>query len=405
MRISMSHDANGFKVKTSLCYMYVSIFECNTTAMKKIEPKRNHLIGLQENKKNLMDVIHPQNEKIADKEVDDIDLDEGGGVDGVNTNQPPFTLDEYLKSNETVILQNVLNELKNANIQKWRDKTIDDLFPALLTNGEMLIEETAVKELNIICMELHCATGQNWSSSNMVKAEIVNVIVKAFGGDSTITVQRQCKKVFHPESLVTSCVNYIKGAEFPKKHIQIPIASLRQIENKCAWYRKSTIHTHAFVPTEMQNQVETLDFFSYPEYSVERGQLEFRTFDFTHVLSNLHTQILTRGLDYCKKEHFEHLSTNKPGILSLALVFEKTDQQNAFTAMRMFNYDVKHYMHENDFTQTADFIKLVRNWHDACNRCGLSADTSVLYLTDMHKFLIKGVNFNAVPFPISGKIH
>ena len=87
------HDANRFKVKMSLCYMYVSIFECNTTAMKKIELKRNRLIGLQKNEKNLMDVIHPQNETIADKEVDDIDLDKGRGVDGVNTNQPLFTLD------------------------------------------------------------------------------------------------------------------------------------------------------------------------------------------------------------------------------------------------------------------------------------------------------------------------
>ena len=98
------HDANGFKVKTSLRYMYMSIFECNNTAMKKIELKRNRLIGLQENEKNLMDVIHPQNETIADKEVDDIDLDKGGGVDGVNINQPLFTLDEYLKSNDSVIL-------------------------------------------------------------------------------------------------------------------------------------------------------------------------------------------------------------------------------------------------------------------------------------------------------------
>ena len=138
----------------------------------------------------MMDVIHPQNETIADKEADDINLDKGGGVDSVNINQPLFTLDEYLKSNDSVILQNILNELKNVNIQKWRDKTINDLFPTLLTNGEMLMEETTVKELNIICIELHCATGQNWSSSNMVKAETVNVIVKAFGSDSTVTVQR-----------------------------------------------------------------------------------------------------------------------------------------------------------------------------------------------------------------------
>ena len=81
----------------------------------------------------------------------------------------------------------------------------------------------------------------------------------------------------------------------------------------------------------------------------------------------MRTQILTRGLDYCKKEHFEHLSTNNPSLLSLALVFEKTDQQNAFTAMHMFNYDVERYMRSKGFVQTADFIRLVRNWHDACN--------------------------------------
>ena len=117
--------------------------------------------------------------------------------------------------------------------------------------------------------------------------------------------------------------------------------------------------------------METLEFFSYPEYSIKRNQLEFRTFDFTHILTNLQTQILTRGFDYCKKEHFEYLSLKKPGLLSLVLVFEKTDQQNAFTAMQMFNYDVECFMCENKFKETAEFICLVRNWHDACNRCGL----------------------------------
>ena len=83
----------------------------------------------------------------------------------------------------------------------------------------------------------------------------------------------------------------------------------------------------------MQGEIKTFDFFSYPEFCHARNQLEFRAFDFTRVLTNLHTQILTRGLEYCKREHFEHLSIHKPGLLSLALVFEETDQQNAFTAI------------------------------------------------------------------------
>ena len=117
------------------------------------------------------------------------------------------------------------------------------------------------------------------------------------------------------------------------------------------------------------------------------------------------TQVLTRGLDYCKKEHFEHLSINKPGLLSLALVFKKTDQQNAFTAMWIFNYDVEHYMWEQYFPDTADFIKLVRNWYDAYNSHGLSADTRVSSLTGMYEFLTRGINFTHCTLPVSRKIH
>ena len=195
----------------------------------------------------------------------------------------------------------------------------------------------------------------------------------------------------------------MKSVEFPKEHIQIPLASLFQIEIRNKWYSNATIPTLCNVPSKKRNQTKIVELFSYPEYSEERNQIEFRTFDFTHVLTNLRTQILTRGLEYCKKEHFEHFSTNSPGLLSLALVFEKTDQQNAFTAMRMFNYHVERYMWENKFDATVDFIKLVRNWHDACNRRGLSADSRVTALVDMLEFLTDGVNFNCIPFQYPGR--
>ena len=146
-----------------------------------------------------------------------------------------------------------------------------------------------------------------------------------------------------------------------------------------------------------------MEYFSYPNYSQVRHQVEFRTFDFTHILTNLRMQILTRGLEYCHKEHFEHLSRNRPDILSLALVFDKTDQQNAFTAMRMFNYDVERYMCKNRFVDTANFIQLVRNWHDACNRRGIPSDDIVHALKKMHKFLTNGINFNCVPFQYPGR--
>ena len=141
-----------------------------------------------------------------------------------------------------------------------------------------------------------------------------------------------------------------------------------------------------------------IELFSYPELSMSKSQLEFHTFDFTHILTNLRTQILTRGLDSCPKKHFEELSETRPDILSLAVVFDKIDQQNAFTAMRMFNCDVETFMRSKGYVETADFITIVRNWHNACNKRGISADNRVCVLYKMHKFLTDGINFNCVPF-------
>ena len=301
--------------------MYISIFHCNEETGKKPETKRNRLVGLQDTESNLLDVIKPQKDQNVDVDINEQDEDVN---EAANENERTLSLDEYLKSDDCVILPNIINELKSSNPDKWSNKSIDDLFPTLLTNGTSLLEETTIKELNIGCLELCCATGRNWSSSNMVKVEIVKEIVKAFSGNNFVNIECRKKKIFNPESLVTLCVNVMKSNALPKKHIQIPLGSLWQIEHQ--WFLRASVPLKCYVPSSTQGEMWSIDFFSYPEFCNARNQLEFRTIDFTHVLTNLHTQILTRGLEYCKKEHFEHLSTHKPGLLSLALVFEKTDQ-------------------------------------------------------------------------------
>ena len=109
-------------------------------------------------------------------------------------------------------------------------------------------------------------------------------------------------------------------------------------------------------------------------------------------------QILTHGFDFCPKHHFEELCKDRPDILSIASVFDKIDMQNAFTAMKMFHYNVERWMKDEGYLETAKFIKLVCNWHDACNRRGLTADTRVHYLNELHVFLTHGINFNCLPF-------
>ena len=351
-------------------------------------------IGLNENENSLLDILVTNN----NQGEDDID---NANTDNYAPLEDNLTLDNYLNSNKTPLLRNILNELQNFNSTKWKDTTVDEIFPELLTDGDLLLKRTMVKELQIICMELRCTTGRIWSSSQMVKSEIVNTIVNSFAMKNE---KRHVTQNYKPESLLQECTNLIKGPDYRVEHRQVPLASLTQIELRKQWYENATTPLFGIVPgNDISVETEHFPYFSYPDFNTERKQLEFKTFDFTHILTNLRTQILTRGLPYCKKEHFEKLCHDRPDILSISLVSEKIDQQNAFTAMRMFNYDVEKYMGDNKFLDTADFVKLVHEWHEACNKRGLVADERVRKLHAMHQFLNKGVNFDAIPFQFPGR--
>ena len=54
-------------------------------------------------------------------------------------------------------------------------------------------------------------------------------------------------------------------------------------------------------------------------------------------------------------------------------------------------------MTERGSTVTAYFVRLTRNWHNACNKRGLSAETRVQYLFEMHHFLTAGIDFDKFP--------
>ena len=147
-----------------------------------------------------------------------------------------------------------------------------------------------------------------------------------------------------------------------------------------------------------------MELFAYPEQSV-KGELLFCTFDYTHILTNMHSHILTHGYDYCKKEDFEWIVDNTTGILSRYLVQYKMDAQNAFSAMKMFGKDVYLTLEANERKESAEFVRLVKGWHMACDEQGLCADVRVHGLYEMHKFLTDDMNFWSVLFQQPRQVH
>ena len=119
-----------------------------------------------------------------------------------------------------------------------------------------------------------------------------------------------------------------------------------------------------------------MELFSYPEIG-ENDELQFKTFDYTHILTNMRSHILNRGYDFCKREDFEWIVDNTTGILSRYLVEYNMDRQNAFSAMKLFGESVILTLESNGRLDSVEFLKLVKGWHMACNKRGIRANVHV----------------------------
>ena len=125
------------------------------------------------------------------------------------------------------------------------------------------------------------------------------------------------------------------------------------------WAMQSKIQMSVKIPRKIAG-LPTIQFqlFCYPEFSAQQKQLEPRTLDFSHVLTNIQMHICRHGYDFCKMEHFFELCSERPDILSCSIVEDRVDPQNVFTAIKFFSLLVQCYMLSKGYVETAHSSKL-----------------------------------------------
>ena len=183
--------------------------------------------------------------------------------------------------------------------------------------------------------------------------------------------------------------------------LQVALANAMHREKHEKWIEDCPINLLGYVPDIYSNHV-LFPMFSYPEYNKKRKQIEHCTLDYTHILTNMKTHILTKGYEFCPKEHFQELARLKPDLLSRPLVFDNINQQNAYSAIAMFSMPVQNFLEEKGHSESAKFVQLVHEWHSTCDTRGLRADVRVTLLYNMYCFLTQDIDFNRFPFPLTG---
>ena len=161
------------------------------------------------------------------------------------------------------------------------------------------------------------------------------------------------------------------------------------------WRRKSSIPTTLDCP----NCPRCHEIFNYPERNLQSLEVESRTFDYTHILNNIRFHICNKGFHNISKEAFLRVSEVDSSILPRAIVEDKLDRQSCSLSQRFFSIEVEEILIAEFYFEEGQFVKLVRNWFNACDARGMPVNIRLHYLKQMYDTLLDMIDFSKYPPP------
>ena len=115
------------------------------------------------------------------------------------------------------------------------------------------------------------------------KATKVNILSKYFSDKSVWFPKHPLKKHQELESLFTLCRTVIMSSYYPKTILAASVCRITHELEFHDWRMNQNIPIRTYI-TPIQ---QSFEFFAYPEKSEKRNQIEPRTFDPTHIITNL----------------------------------------------------------------------------------------------------------------------
>ena len=97
---------------------------------------------------------------------------------------------------------------------------------------------------------------------------------------------------------------FLLGKKYPKEYLAAPICDIGHFRSVKGWEEASPVPINLPIPFLEDEHI----IFNYPEISDERNQIEMRTFDYTHILNNLHFHVCNKGFQGVSTEAFIEVS-------------------------------------------------------------------------------------------------
>ena len=125
-----------------------------------------------------------------------------------------------------------------------------------------------------------------------------------------------------------------------------------------------------------------------------------RTFDYTHILNNLHFHVCNKRFQGVSTEAFIEVSKVDHDVLLRTIVEDKMYRQNSTISQRFFAKEVEEILMANGHYSEAEFVWNTRNWFRACDERGMEVTDRIKYLNTMYEYMVRKCNFSDYPPPI-----
>ena len=289
-----------------------------------------------------------------------------------------------------------LQEIDNKH--KWVNENIDSFIRNYL-NSKRNINKLFKYEMDILNNEIIFVFGRCLFQKNDTKnVRVIKIFMQLMQMPELVQIKSSDDEntPYHqPRKLFNIYRDFVCSSKYPKEYLAASVCKLNHLSAVKMWERKSPVPLELNIPFLEDTHI----IFNYPEVSVERNQIEMRTFDYTHILNNLRFHICNKGFKGVFTEAFINVSKVNHDVLPMTIVEDKLDRQNCDISKRFFSEDVEKILQLNGDKSKADFISKTRNWFRACDERGMDVEERIHHWNNMYSFLVSKCQFADYPPP------
>ena len=253
-------------------------------------------------------------------------------------------------------IKRILQKLKEKNNKhNWRTETLDSFVQKYLSSKKG-INKLFNYELDVINDEIEREFGKHIFQKNDKKLVRVNKLFVQLRKIPQLlkfeTSDEENIVYYQPKTLFETYQEFLLSKKYPKEYLATPICDIGHLRSVKEWEEASPVPINLPIPFLEDEHI----IFNYLEISNERNQIEMRTFDYTHILNNLHFHVCNKGFQGVSTEAFIEVSKVDHDVLPRTIVEDKMDRQNSTISQRFFAKEVEEILLSNGHYSEAEFV-------------------------------------------------